>query len=574
MQKPTKKEINLALNSFSRLERLLFFGLVAIFILSTGAILNRINNKYLVEVPALGGSLTEGVIGEAPRFINPLLATSDADRDLTQLIYSGLLRVDQDGKYIGDLAESYDISEDGLTYTFKIRAGAVWHDGKPITSDDIEFTIQKARDPRIKSYKRPSFEGVTVEKIDDKTVVLKLKQPYSPFLENTTIGILPKHIWNNVDAETFPYSKSNLSPVGSGPYKIESVSNKTIDNGTSNVSTVPEYYNLVSFKDFTLGQPMVENLRIRFYPNEEALLMAYRSGEINSINTIPPQTAKTMEEQNIKIIHSTLPRIFAVFLNQNHSKVLVDKAVRKALDTAIDKDEIVKSVLLGYGKTIDGPVPALQADLNVATSTRIESAKKILTKGGWKFNTKKNVWEKGTKAPLTLSLDISTADTSELKNATMLIKKDWEELGVKVNVKIFEIGDLNQNVIRPRKYDALFFGEIIGRNPDLFSFWHSSQRNDPGLNIAMYTNSKVDKILETARIEQDLDQKLKKYSDLQAEIANDTPAIFIYSPQFLYAVPEKVKDLNINNLTISSDRFINIHKWYIDTEKIWKIFTK
>jgi peptide/nickel transport system substrate-binding protein len=459
MQKPTKKEINLALNSFSRLERLLFFGLVSIFILSTGAILNKINNKYLVEVPTLGGSLTEGVIGEAPRFINPLLATSDSDRDLTQLIYSGLLRVDQDGKYIGDLAESYDISEDGLTYTFKIRAGAVWHDGKPVTSDDIEFTIQKARDPSIKSYKRPSFEGVTVEKIDDKTVVLKLKQPYSPFLENTTIGILPKHIWNSVDAETFPYSKSNMSPIGSGPYKIESISNKTVEDSISNISTVPESYDLVSFKDFTLGQPMIENLKIRFYPNEEALLTAYRSGEVNSINTIPPQTARAMEEQSIKIIHSTLPRIFAVFLNQNHSKVLVDKAVRKALDTAIDKNEIVKSVLFGYGKTIDGPVPALQADIEVATSTRIDSAKKILTKGGWKFNTKKNVWEKGSaKAPLTLSLDISTADTPELKNATMLIKKNWEELGVKVNVKVFEIGDLNQNVIRPIKYDALFFG--------------------------------------------------------------------------------------------------------------------
>lgn len=575
MQKPTKKEINLALNSFSRLERLLFFGLASIFALSTLAILNRVNENYLVEVPALGGSLTEGVIGEAPRFINPLLATSDADRDLTQLIYSGLLRVDQDGNYIGDLAESYEISEDGTSYTFKIRENAVWHDGIPVTSEDIEFTIQKAKDPNIKSYKRPSFEGVTVEKVNDKTVVLKLKQPYSPFLENTTIGILPKHIWSGVDSETFPYSKSNLSPIGSGPYRIKNISNKTVKDTTSNISTVPEYYDLVSFEDFTLGQPMIENLRIRFYPNEEALLTAYRSGEIESINTIPPQTAKTMEEQSIKIAKSTLPRIFAVFLNQNHSKVLVDKSVRKALDIAIDRDAVVAEVLLGYGRTIDGPIPALQKDLVKTSSDRIESAKKILTKGGWKFNTKTKSWEKGSaKAPLSLALDISTADTPELKNATMLIKKNWEELGVRVNVKIFEIGDLNQNVIRPRKYDALFFGEIVGRNPDLFSFWHSSQRNDPGLNISMYTNSKVDKILETARIEQNLENKIRKYSDLQGEISNDTPAIFVYSPQFLYAVPEKIKNLNINNITISSDRFINIYRWYIDTEKIWKIFAK
>lgn len=575
MRKPNKKEINLALNSFSKIERIIFFALIVTFALSAFGIFNKINEKYLVEVPTLGGSLTEGVIGEAPRFINPLLATSDADRDLTQLIYSGLLRVDKDGKYIGDIAESYSISKDGLTYTFKIRDDAVWHDGNPITSDDVDFTIQKAKDPTIKSYKRPSFEGVSVEKPDNKTVILKLKQPYSPFLENTTVGILPKHIWNSIDAETFPYAKYNTSPIGSGPYKIESISNKTVKDDVSNVSMVPEYYDLVSFKYFTLGAPMIENIRIKFYPNEEKILNAYRSGEIEAINTIPPETAKAMEEQGIKITHSTLPRIFAVFLNQNHSKILVDKSVRKALDTAIDKKAIVDTVLLGYGQTITGPVLSSQINTKEDDANRIETAKQILKKGGWKFNTSKKVWEKTvSKVTTTLSLDISTADTPELKSATEMIKKSWEELGVKVNLKVFEIGDLNQNIIRTRKYDALFFGEIIGRNPDLFSFWHSSQRNDPGLNISMYTNSKADKLLEEARVEQDLNKKLKKYADLQTEIINDIPAIFIYSPQFLYAVPQKIQNVDINNITISSDRFINIYKWYIDTDKIWKIFVK
>lgn len=565
MRKPTKQEINLALNSFSKKERLVFFVLVAVFVLSTLAILNIINKQYTVEVPALGGTLTEGVIGEAPRFINPLLATSDADRDLTELIYSGLLRVGPDGTYIGDLAEGYDISTDGLTYTFKIRSDAVWHDGKPVTSDDVEFTIQKATDPAIKSYKRPSFEGVTVEKPDNKTVVLKLKHPYSPFLENATMGILPKHIWSSVDAESFPYSKFNMSPVGSGPYEIENVSSKV----------PPDYYNLKSFKYFTLGAPKIETLRINFYQNEEELLSAYRSGEIEAINTIPPQTAKTMEEQGIRITSTTLPRIFAVFFNQNHSKVVADKYARWALETAIDKDNIVKNVLLGYGKTIDGPTSELQSAETATSSDRINMAKKFLAKGNWKFNTKKNVWEKtANKVSLTLSLDIATADTPELKRSASLVKDDWEKLGVKVTLKVFEIGDLNQNVIRPRKYDALFFGEIIGRNPDLFSFWHSSQRNDPGLNIAMYTNSKVDKLLENARVEQDKEKRSKKYADLQKEISNDTPAVFIYSPEFLYTVPPKVKGLIVDSVTLPSDRFINIYKWYIDTDKVWKIFAK
>ena len=565
MHKPTKKEINLALNSFTKNERLFFFALVIIFILSTLAVFNIINQKYMVEVPTLGGTLTEGVIGEAPRFINPLLATSDADRDLVQLVYSGLLRVGPDGTYIGDLAESYTVSPDGLTYTFKIRTDAVWHDGKPVTSDDVEFTIQKARDPNIKSYKRPSFEGVTVEKPDSKTVVLKLKQPYSPFLENATMGILPKHIWGEVDAESFPYSKFNMSPVGSGPYQISGISSKV----------PPDYYDLTSFKYFTLGAPKIENVRVRFYSNEEALLSSYRNGEIEAINTIPPQTAKSMEDQGVKVTRVTLPRTFAVFFNQNHSKVLADKYVRYALEAVIDKDAIVRNVLLGYGQTIEGPILALQTNNSATSSDPIGLAKKYLVKGGWKFNTKKNVWEKTVKKVVTtLSLDISTADTPELKNAATLIKEDWEKLGAQVNLKVFEIGDLNQNVIRPRKYDALFFGEIIGRNPDLFSFWHSSQRNDPGLNISMYTNSKVDKLLEKIRIEQDQDKKLQEYKDLEKEIANDTPAVFIYSPDFLYGTPAKIKNFEVSDITIPSDRFINIYKWYIDTDKIWKIFAK
>jgi len=563
MHLPNKKEINLALNSFTKSERIVFFSLTAIFVISTLTVLNIVNNKFLVEVPALGGSLTEGVAGESPRFINPLLATSDADRDLAALIYSGLLRVSSNGDYIGDLAENFKISDDGLSYAFKIRQGAVWHDGQPVTSDDIEFTIQKARDPSIKSYKRPSFEGVSLEKLDDKNIVLKLKQPYSPFLEALTLGILPKHIWNDVSPDAFPYSKWNTSPIGSGPYKIKRI---------SGVNT-PEYYDLTPFKYFTLNQPKIEKLKIRFYKNEEELLVAYRSGEVDAINTIPPQTAKTMEDKKIPITRVTLPRIFAVFFNQNNSKILADKSVRIALNTALDKKGIVENVLLGYGQIINGPTLTVKDEGGKEDVDRSEVAKKILEKGGWKFDEKKKNWTKGNKkSTLVLSLDLSTADIPELKSVAELIKKDWEKIGIKTTMKIFEIGDLNQNVIRPRKYDAIFFGEVVGRNPDLFSFWHSSQRNDPGLNIAMYTSGKADKILEEIRVENDTSKRLKKYADLQKEIDNDTPAAFVYSPQFLYALPSKVLGAKIDMVTVPSDRFNNIHKWYIDTEKIWKIF--
>lgn len=568
MRKPTTKEINLALNSFSKKDRLVFFSLAAIFIICVILILKKVNDNFLVEVPAVGGSLSEGVVGEAPRFINPLLATSDADRDLTALIYSGLVRVGDNGAYIPDLAESYNISTDGLTYTFVIRKNAVWQDGTPVTADDIDFTIQKAKDPTIKSYKRPGFEGVQVTKIDDKTISFKLKQPYSPFLENVTLGILPKHIWKDVDSESFPYSKFNMQPIGSGPYMFSSASTKG----------PPDYYDLKPFRYFVLGKPMIEKLRVRFYKNEEDLLYAYRSGDIDAINTIPPETAKKIEGQGVQLVETTLPRIFAVFFNQNHSKVLADKAVRKALDLATDRNDVVQNILLGYGTAINGPLPTISSISSTSTHiTNLASAKKILINGGWKFNTKKNIWEKIVKKKPTMSLsfDMATANTPELKNSAETIKKNWGELGAVVNLKVYEIGDLNQNVIRPRKYDALFFGEIVGRNPDLFSFWHSSQRNDPGLNISMYANSKADRLLETVRTEQDPSKKSKElYNNLQTEILNDVPAIFVYSPKFLYTLPTTIRDRKIDNISVSSDRLLYIYKWYTDTDKIWKIFAK
>jgi peptide/nickel transport system substrate-binding protein len=167
---------------------------------------------------------------------------------------------------------------------------------------------------------------------------------------------------------------------------------------------------------------------------------------------------------------------------------------------------------------------------------------------------------------------LSTADSPELKHAATLVANVWKALGADVTVKFYEIGDLNLNVIRPRKYDALFFGEIVGRDPDLFSFWHSSQRNDPGLNIALYTNIKVDKYLEQVRKTYDPAEKEKIYGQILAEIKNDAPAVFLYSPQFLYIIASNIKGAAVTSIVTHSERFSQIYKWFIDTDHIWKMF--
>ena len=219
-------------------ERLIFYVCAVAFIFTSGLLLWKVNNLFIENVPATGGTLKEGVVG-IPRFINPLLAVSNADKDIAALVYSGLLKVAPDGKFSPDLAKEYSVSPDGQTYSFTLKDNIYFHDGTPVTSDDVEFTIEKARDASLKSPKRANWEGVTIEKLNSKQINFILKQPYSSFLENTTIGIIPKHIWNTADPDQFTFSQYNVQPIGSGPYKIKAIKRDS--------AGLPVYYSLIPF---------------------------------------------------------------------------------------------------------------------------------------------------------------------------------------------------------------------------------------------------------------------------------------------------------------------------------------
>lgn len=580
---PKKDELQLATKTFSSREKFFFVFFSFLFILSTTFIAWYFNEKYLVEKPMKGGEIIEGV-ADTPRFINPLLATGEADRDLSILVYSGLLRPSSEDKYVEDLAESYEVSEDNLTYTVKIKENAFWHDGNPVTADDVKFTVEKAKDPVIRSPKRAIWEGVELEVVSEKIIKFTLKQNFSSFLENLTMGIIPKHKWKNVDSNNFVHSENNLKAVGSGPFKIKKIIKQT-------TTGIPESIELIPFDDFTLGKPLISRVTLKFYPNQEKLYEAYKKGYVLSVSALSPKIATEIKKKSDNITTSDLPRVFAVFFNQSESKVLEEKKVREALDVAIDKRQIIDTVLAGFGNEIDGPIPkgsmgfvayeGINLPENIATGTptttpeyRIFKAKEILEKNGWKPNKDSGILEKklSNKETVSLEIELSTIDISELKQASEIIKNTWEKIGAKVNLKIYERGDLDKNVIEPRKYQALFFGQVVGRGLDLFSFWHSSQRKSPGVNISSYTNTKTDKILEDIRKEKDIKSKIELIEKFKVEIGNDIPASFIYSPNFLYLVPSDIKNIKIAPPLTSSDRFLNIHEWYIKTERVWSIF--
>ena len=562
-----RDSIRKAVASFSLGERFVFWLLFVVALLTAFNTAHSLNSLFLTEIPKSGGSFTEGVIGTA-RYINPTLAFSDTDRDLSSLIYSGLLKAKPDGTFVGDLAENYSISDDGKTYTFTIKKNAVFHDGVQVTADDVIFTIQKIQDPSLKSPKRANWDGVLVEKIDDKTVQFTLKQAYVPFIENTTLGILPKHIWKDAGADEFAFSQFNIEPVGSGPYKVAKI--------TRNTSGIPESITLESFNHYTLGAPYISTINFIFYQNEKSLVDAYKKGSFETMHSISGETAKDLEKNGAHIEQYPLPQVFAIFFNQNHNPIFAHKEVRLALNTITDRQSILDQTLQGYGTQAVSPIPqGLSEDTSVNSTVNqssIDDAKSILEKAGWKKN-QDGIYELKTKNKTeTLTFTISTGDAPELKQSAEIIKKQWEALGARVDVKVFEMTDLNQTVIRPRKYDALFFGEVVGRELDLYAFWHSSQRNDPGLNISMYTSTKVDKLLEDSRVTNDSDKRISMYQQIEKEILNDTPAVFMYSPDFIYILPKEIKGFSVGKIVTPSDRFSDIEKWYIETDHVWKMF--
>lgn len=561
---------------FRPAERLALYVLITIMTLSALGLLHGVNAALSVEVPADGGTLIEGEVGSA-RFINPVIALSQPDQDLAALVYSGLMRAAPDGSFIPDLAESYRVSEDGTVYTFTIRRDAVFHDGKPVTADDVAYTIRMTQDPAVKSPHRADWDSVRVETPDVRTVVFTLPHAYAPFLANTTLGILPQHLWATVSGADFPFATLNTRPVGSGPFTIDSF--ETDQTGAS------IRYDLVPFRDFTLGSPHLRRITFMFYANEDMLKKAYTSKDIDAVAGLPPSKIEGLSRAGATVRAVPLPRSFAVFFNQAHQAILADPSVRAALDQGIDKQLVIDMVLRGQGAVLEGPVPpgivepvetrvsplssALASTTRTTNPEAAAAARAILAKGGWTFDEQAGAWMKDGKI---LVFSLATADAPELIATAGALAAQWRAAGIQAVTAVYPLADLNTAVIRPRNYDALLFGEIVGREADLFAFWHSSQRMDPGLNLSLYANAKTDTLLSQARMETSHTARGSLYSEFAAILVDDKPAVFLYAPDFLYVVPEDIRGMALGTMTTPAERFFGAYQWYTQTERVWSIF--
>jgi peptide/nickel transport system substrate-binding protein len=519
--------------------------------------------------PVAGGTVEEGVIG-TPRFINPALAVTRADLDLTALVYSGLMKVSKEGVLEPDMAESITVSDDGKTYNVIIRNNVRFHDDTPLTARDVAFTIGLIQNSDLKSPLRGNWSEVTVEEIGEYELNINLSQAYTPFIENFTLGILPKHIWSTIPIEQVPFSAFNTEPIGSGSFMLDTVKKDAVG-----------LISVFALKKFTQNNPVIlDGITIHFYQNENALVTAFESKEITSTTQLPASSVLALKDNDeYQIISEPLPRVFAVFFNQNRSPALRDTAVRLALSTAVDRQTLVDNALSGFGVPTTYPVPdnhpaveSTSQTEDTSTTTPKERATSILTRAGWVINNT-GIWEKRINGEVTLlNLTLKTANTPAFEATTEELARTWRDLGVTVQVEEFEQSDLLQAVIRPRDFESLLFGIDMNRAVDLFPFWHSSQREDPGLNISQYANIEVDRLLERARVATSTDTQITNTKSALAIIARETPAAFLYVPELVYVLESDIKIPITKRISKPQDRFMNADEWNTATDNVWPIF--
>jgi peptide/nickel transport system substrate-binding protein len=508
-------------------------------------------------VPDTGGTYVEGVV-DRPVFVNPLLATSGLDLDLSALIFSGLTKIDDQGEVVGDLAQSWEVSGDGRVWDFHLRQGIKWHDGVQFGADDVIFTIE--------SIKAPSFPGdsnlanlwrnVETTKIDDFTIRLTLEESYAPFLNYTTVGIVPAHMLSRMPVENWRQMEFNLRPVGTGRFRM----------GSEGVAA--DEIVLDANTDYYGGRPALDKMRFKFYPTRESLLTALEAGEVDSVGLLQPDELDRVRElDNYSVYTSDLSNYSILFLNLRNP-LFAEKTVRQALALALDRDRIIRQVLLGHGTVANSPIlPTSWAHKFTVKqySYDLVQASTLLDTAGWALNERTGMRERNGHR---FSFVLVTNDSSDRVETAGLVRDQLKSVGIEVEVRIIKSTDLISNYLFPRKFEAAVFGWMgLSSDPDSYQMWHSTQA-DQGFNFPGWSNDQADQLLENGRQTASREERVKLYGQFQDIFAEEVPSILLYYPDYTLVVSNRLRGITASPLTIPSDRFRNVSSWYIKVRKI------
>jgi peptide/nickel transport system substrate-binding protein len=520
-------------------------------------------NPTLPE-PASGGIYTEALIGSFGR-LNPLLDLNNpADRDIDRLLFSSLIKFDSGGVPRPDLAESWGVSADGTIYNVTIRSNAVWQDGTPITSDDVLFTISLLRS-NYSAYPadvHSLWDQVEITRLNDKNIKFTLPEPFVPFLDYLTFGILPQHLLQNVTADQLSSSGFNLAPVGSGPYKFDHL---TVENGqiTGVVLTVSENY---------FGQtPFVEQIVFRYYSSADAAVVAYKQGEVLGISQIPANVLATAcSDPNLSCYSSRLPRLTMVLFNLGNNDVpfFQDKNIRIALMTGLNRQWMVDYLLQGQAVVADSPLlPLTWAYYNGVEHIGFnpDTAVNELKAAGYLLPPEGTVRAKDT---VSFSFTMVYPDDSIHTQLAETIQQNWAAIGVEVKLKAVSYDSLFTDYLTPRTYEAALVDLDMSRSydPDPYPFWHQAEITS-GQNYSQWDNRTASEYLEQARVVADMNLRARLYRNFQVIFARELPALLLYYPIYTYGVDQSVQGVQALPLFEPADRFNGISSWYLITRR-------
>lgn len=510
---------------------------------------------YQVDRPVRGGTYNEGIIGTYSN-ANPLYAAGSVDMAVSRLLFSGLLEYDDTNKLVGDLAADYTVDDTGKVYTVHLKPELTWHDGKPLTAEDVAFTYALIQNADVRSPLAQGWRGITISSPDPATVVFTLPSVFAPFPHSLTTGIVPKHILSSVtpaQLRTHPFNTT--SPVGSGPFKWGA-----LQYGAEGESTTSS---LISFKansSYHGGRPHVDKFVIHTFPDEEQALAAYRKRRINALaglRTVPENIAKA-DDTNVIPFQTTAADM--VFLKTS-AGVLADSTVRQALAYATDRKSIIERIDQPY-KMVRQPILMDQPGFDSVYMQPVydsAKAKSLLDQAGW-VPGKDGIRSKNGQ-PLMFQLYLDANPQS--KEIVDELIYTWKEIGANV-IPVAQRPVDFQTSLELHTYDAVLHGISIGPDPDVYPYWHSSQANGPlgnNLNFSEYKSSAADAALEAGRTRLEPAVRALKYKPFMQAWQQDNPAIGLFRPRIYYVTRGQVNGLTAHTINTDTDRYFSVTDW-------------
>lgn len=514
------------------------------------------SEAYQKFVYTPGGHYSEGMVGTFSS-ANPLFAAGSVDQAVSRLVFSGLLRYDDDNKLVGDLASEYRVDEVGKIYTVVLKRNLYWHDGKPLTAKDVVFTFQSAQNPDVHSVLRSSWKGVKISSPDDRTVVFTLPTSLSSFPASLTTGIIPKHILGTVPAANLRADQFNTTkPVGSGPFRWESLN---LGDAVSRANATSSII-LSANEKYHLGKPKLQSFTLHTYETLKDVERAFDRKDVLAIGGLKANPTKYQKDVDSWVHSFQSTAALMAFFNLESNSPVKDKAVREALLQASSRKKII-SELNQPLRTVREPVLIGQFAFDakyVQPRQDIAKAAKLLDEDGWKLG-KNGIRKKDGRE---LQFRLYAEDTEDNRTIAGMLKKQWRDVGVDCIIEL-QSSMYFQTTVETRSYDAVLYNVSIGSDPDVYAYWHSSQATSGGMNLSNYKSKEADTALEAGRTRQDTAQRALKYKPFLKAWREDVPAIALLRPRIYYVAQTKVDGLTERTLNTDTDRYFTVHKWQI-----------